>query len=243
MSEMTARKFIEIWNRLCKSYSTSPCEKCPVHEWCMGPPRIAEYKEMETVLVEWAAEHPEKKRKTYAQDFKEKYPNHLHNCGMPIVCRNEVYGYGGRCTREEAVKRGGSCVEYKEGGRGMSEKKESAELTVADGLADFRSKTNDSDLIYRGEVRRILQDQKVVHKERAINRLPSASVKPVVRGENIAKDYADTDQFICSECGIHLQDWVRIDEDDYEDGIVHEYVFQFCPNCGADMRSEEDDNI
>ena len=56
---------------------------------------------------QWAKEHPEKKRKTYAEDFKEKYPNHLHNCGMPIVCRNEVYGYGGRCTVGEAVKRGG----------------------------------------------------------------------------------------------------------------------------------------
>ena len=46
----------------------------------------------------------------------------------------------------------------------MSEKKEYIELTTGDGLADFRSKANDSDLVRRGDVRRILQDQKIVHK-------------------------------------------------------------------------------
>ena len=63
-----------------------------------------------------------------------------------------------------------------------------------------------------------------------------ADVKPVVYAENVADEYADCDQFICSECGIHLQDWVRIYEEDYQDRIVHEYVFKFCPNCGADVR-------
>lgn len=58
-------------------------------------------------------------------------------------------------------------------------------------------------------------------------------------GENIGTDYAECDQFICSECGIHLQGWVRIDEDDYDDGIVHEYEFRFCPNCGARMFAKD----
>lgn len=66
--------------------------------------------------------------------------------------------------------------------------------------------------------------------------IPPADMKLVVYAENVADEYADCDQFICSECGIHLQDWVRIDEEDYQDRIVHEYVFKFCPNCGADMR-------
>lgn len=50
---------------------------------------------------------------------------------------------------------------------------------------------------------------------------------------NIGEDYADCDQFVCEECGLHLQDWVRIDDDDFDDGIVHEYVFKYCPECGA----------
>jgi DNA-directed RNA polymerase subunit RPC12/RpoP len=58
------------------------------------------------------------------------------------------------------------------------------------------------------------------------------------KAKNIGTDYAEQDQFICSECGIHLQDWVRIDEDDYEDGVVHEYVFRFCPNCGRRIDDE-----
>lgn len=96
---MMAREFVEIWNRLCKSYSTSPCEKCPIHEWCMSPPRIAEYKEMETVLVEWAKEHLEKKRKTYAEDFKEKFKKAYETNGHPAGCREAIY-YGNGCPHK-----------------------------------------------------------------------------------------------------------------------------------------------
>lgn len=51
---------------------------------------------------------------------------------------------------------------------------------------------------------------------------------------NIATDYANTDQFICSNCHIHLQNWhsVEIDEDTDEE-THHEYTFRYCPNCGA----------
>lgn len=90
--EMLARELVRIWNRLCKLYNTSPCEQCPVHEWCTSPPRIAEYKEMETVLVEWAKAHPEKKRKTYAEDFTEKYPKVCFTADShPEGCRNAIY--------------------------------------------------------------------------------------------------------------------------------------------------------
>ena len=54
---------------------------------------------------------------------------------------------------------------------------------------------------------------------------------------NIGTDYADTDQFICSNCGIHLQGWysVEIDEDDGEE-THHEYRLRYCPNCGARVK-------
>lgn len=54
---------------------------------------------------------------------------------------------------------------------------------------------------------------------------------------NIGNDYADTDQFICSNCGIHLQGWhsVEIDEDNGEE-MHHEYTLRYCPNCGAKVK-------
>ena len=50
---------------------------------------------------------------------------------------------------------------------------------------------------------------------------------------NIAKDYADCDQFVCRNCGIELQDWHRVTRDDDGEEYHLEYVFRFCPNCGA----------
>ena len=53
---------------------------------------------------------------------------------------------------------------------------------------------------------------------------------------NIGSDYAACDQFVCSNCGIELIDWRRVERDD-EDGEItyHEYEFRFCPNCGAKL--------
>ena len=51
---------------------------------------------------------------------------------------------------------------------------------------------------------------------------------PVTNENN---EYADCDQFICSNCGIELQDWVRVEREDGE--VTHyEYEFKYCPNCG-----------
>ena len=75
-----------------------------------------------------------------------------------------------------------------------------------------------------------------------IDEIPAADVRPVVRGKNIGTNYAECDQFVCDKCGIELQDWSRIERDE-DDGEVtyHEYVFRYCPNCGADMREVEHD--
>lgn len=51
---------------------------------------------------------------------------------------------------------------------------------------------------------------------------------------NVGTEYADVDQFICPNCGIHLEEWVEIDED----GDAHEYTFRFCPHCGARVVEE-----
>ena len=51
--------------------------------------------------------------------------------------------------------------------------------------------------------------------------------------KNVGTDYAEVDQFICEECGIHLQDWHRVEIDEEAGGIsYYEYTFRYCPNCG-----------
>lgn len=75
---------------------------------------------------------------------------------------------------------------------------------------------------------------------KAMYDLPPVSVAEKV-GHNCNEDYADCDQFVCSECGIELQDWNRVERDE-DDGEIsyHEYTFNYCPNCGVRiMESEE----
>ena len=52
-------------------------------------------------------------------------------------------------------------------------------------------------------------------------------------------DYAECDQFVCSNCDIELQDWHRVERDE-DDGDVtyHPYEFKYCPNCGARITRE-----
>ena len=52
---------------------------------------------------------------------------------------------------------------------------------------------------------------------------------------NIGTDYAACDQFVCSNCGIELQDWRRVERDEDGEITYHEYEFRFCPNCGAKL--------
>lgn len=50
--------------------------------------------------------------------------------------------------------------------------------------------------------------------------------------KNVGMDYAEVDQFVCSECGIELQDWHSVERCEDGEVIYHEYTFRFCPNCG-----------
>ena len=63
---------------------------------------------------------------------------------------------------------------------------------------------------------------------------PTVEAEPVRRGHNENREYHEADEFICSECGLHLEDWTRYvcDEDSNEE-YVQEYVFKRCPECGA----------
>lgn len=65
-----------------------------------------------------------------------------------------------------------------------------------------------------------------------------------VRKANHAENLADvSDRFICSRCGIRIEDSARVEiDEDSQDISFHEYEFKFCPECGADMRGRKHDN-
>lgn len=71
-----------------------------------------------------------------------------------------------------------------------------------------------------------------------IKELPSVTPAPK-KCHNVNADYAECDQFVCSNCGIELQDWHRVEHDeDNGDMLYHHYEFKYCPNCGARIDSE-----
>lgn len=59
---------------------------------------------------------------------------------------------------------------------------------------------------------------------------------------NIHKRYHEVDEFVCEECGIHLEDWsqVEIDEDTGEE-THFEYVLKYCPECGRKIIGDKDE--
>ena len=67
-----------------------------------------------------------------------------------------------------------------------------------------------------------------------ISKEPAADVQEVRHGENITSMHP-TDEFICSECGIVLQD---VSEYIVEDDVYREFYFDYCPKCGAKMDKE-----
>ena len=70
--------------------------------------------------------------------------------------------------------------------------------------------------------------------EEYIKQLPSVTPAPE-KCYNKNHDYAECDQFVCSRCGIELQDWCRVERDEDGDITYHEYEFNYCPNCGAKL--------
>ena len=72
-----------------------------------------------------------------------------------------------------------------------------------------------------------------------IKKMPGIDAAPVVHGKNITKRHP-VDEFVCSECGIILFGYERLEiDEDEDDESCYEYEFKFCPNCGAKMDEEE----
>ena len=77
--------------------------------------------------------------------------------------------------------------------------------------------------------------------EEYIENIPTETIKEkdTKECENIAERYADCDEFVCSKCGIHLMEWVKVSIDEDYDETHCEYEFKYCPNCGAKIKVVE----
>ena len=90
-------------------------------------------------------------------------------------------------------------------------------------------------------VPKALYDQIKFERDTAISQLESygiqlgekVTVKPVQYCHNNS-EYNEVDGFVCSECGLHLEDWNRyVYDEDSDDTYMQEYEFKYCPECGT----------
>jgi hypothetical protein len=105
---MTLKEFVRAESRMC-NYK---CQKCPVSSQnngnlgvsCHGLKRDYPDKYIAAV-TKWAAEHPEPHKKTYAEDFFEKFPNAARvDEENPLVCRQNVYSGPSPCAYGKSCK-------------------------------------------------------------------------------------------------------------------------------------------
>ena len=74
---------------------------------------------------------------------------------------------------------------------------------------------------WKSKLKRLIPDSDGMHSislEKAIEALekaPTVDAEPVRHGHNKNKEYHEVDEFICSECGLHLEDWTRYVYDEY----------------------------
>jgi hypothetical protein len=80
------------------------------------------------------------------------------------------------------------------------------------------------------------------------NSLANDKIHLVGNTENMST-IAFCDRFICKKCGIHLKDWCKVVTEEYEQGdetiydeSYYEYEFKYCPECGAKIIDEGDNN-
>lgn len=98
---MERKATIHDMSRVCRTYPH--CEGCPLKEMedeyglnCTGlimkhPDKVSD------IVLKWCDEHPEK-RKTYRQDFLEKFPNtRVFDSHPPEGCREAIYGCSVNC--------------------------------------------------------------------------------------------------------------------------------------------------
>ena len=105
--------FLHELKRLCDSRDgcvadATNKELCPMFGFCEDVlTRICaeDVKTSIEIVQKWSDEHP---KKTYAQDFFEKFPKALSgSAGTPLMCRKEIYGE--ICSTLEVCGYTGTC--------------------------------------------------------------------------------------------------------------------------------------
>lgn len=90
--------FLHELRRLCGSRTACDAdanskEQCPLFAFCRRTLVTQSAEEIIRAvenLQKWSDKHP---KKTYAQDFFEKFPNAQNYAGVnPVVCRKKIYG-------------------------------------------------------------------------------------------------------------------------------------------------------
>ena len=133
-------------------------------------------------------------------------------------------------TREEAISKVEGCLTDYFPMEDYGKVEEIIKALKQEPCEDGISRKEAKKLAWDLELETCYDNERVVEM---LDDLPSVTLVPK-KCHNENHDYAECDQFVCSNCGIELQDWHRVERDE-DDGDVtyHEYEFKYCPNCGA----------
>lgn len=94
---------------------------------------------------------------------------------------------------------------------------------------------------WKGGTREMTMDEAKSGFDTIIDLQPTVEAEPIRHGRNIATEYDDVDEFVCSECGLHLENWVSVEVDeDTGEKTYHEFRLRRCPYCGARMDEVEE---
>ena len=133
-------------------------------------------------------------------------------------------------TREEAIRKVEGCLTDYFPIEDYGEVEEIIKALRQESCEDAISRKEAKKLAWDLELETCYDNERVVEM---LDDLPSVTLVPK-KCYNENYDYAECDQFVCSNCGIELQNWHRVEHDE-DDGDVtyHGYEFKYCPNCGA----------